>query len=85
MTKSELIEIIDQTSINGWGIGIDYLSEAGFVLGCYYNQQDKKWHIYETDERGLEEPIFKADSEETAYDKLYDLVMIHKKLDSRHP
>lgn len=80
MTKDEFLKKIEQEApnIGDYDIETDYLTKAGFVLGCYYNEQEKIWHIYETDERGIEETIYTAESEEEAYDMLYELVMIHK-------
>lgn len=50
------------------------------MLGCYFNQDENHWEIYETDERGVEGDLFQAASEEEAYDKLYELIIFHKKL-----
>ena len=85
MTKEEFKKKIkeEKPDIGGWDIEPDFLTDADSVIGCYYNKQEKKWHIYETNERGYEAPIFKADNEEEAYDRLYDLVMIHKRLTER--
>ena len=85
MTKEEFEKKIkDENPYIGVNkIRLNKFVPASFILGCYYNEQEKKWHIYETDERGLEESIFEANNEEEAYDRLYDLIMIHKRLSER--
>ncbi len=86
MTRSELLEKIQQEkqNIGGWGIMVGPPMGAGFLLGCYFDQKENQWRIYETDERGIEEPLYKVDNEEDAYDKLNKLIMIHKKLNAGH-
>lgn len=87
MTKAEFKKRINQekTNIGNWQIRLNKFVPASFILGCYYNQQEMIWKIYETDERGLEGTIYTADGEEEAYDKLYDLVLIHEWLHSDRP
>lgn len=85
MTREEFKKRIKEEKPN---IGIsriilDRFVPGSFLIGCYYNEQAKKWHIYETNERGYKETIFKADTEEEAYDRLYDLIMINKRLTER--
>lgn len=88
MTKNEFLTIIKKEIPDlddfDWDIEIDSLTKAGFVLGCYYNEKNKIWNIYETTERGDEDVIFTAKSEEEAYDKLYKLVMFHKRLNDEY-
>lgn len=85
MTREEFEKRInnEKPDIGISRIILDEFVPGSFLVGCYYNEQKKKWHIYETNERGYEETIFKTDSEEEAYDRLYDLIMIHKRLTER--
>lgn len=82
MTKLEFLERIskEKPGIGIYQIETDYLTEASFVLGCYYDVQERIWKIYETGERGLTSIVYKAIDEKTAYDKLYRLVSIHVRL-----
>lgn len=82
MTKSEFLNKIskENPNIGIYQIVTEFLSEASFVLGCYFDLQDNLWKIYETDERGLKSIIYTAIDENTAYDKLYKLVSIQQRL-----
>ncbi|MEL7568917.1 MAG: hypothetical protein AAGU01_05310 [Clostridiaceae bacterium] len=80
MTKDEFEKRIkkEDPNIDDYQIRLNKFVPASFILGFYYNEQEKIWHIYETDERGIEETIYTAENEEEAYDMLYELVLIHK-------
>ncbi|QIZ06200.1 hypothetical protein HFZ78_05225 [Priestia megaterium] len=82
MTKSEFLNRIsnENPNIGAYQIETEFITEASFVLGCYYDDKDRIWKIYETDERGFKSIIFKAPDENTAFDKLYKLVGIHERL-----
>jgi hypothetical protein len=84
MTKNEFLNRIshENPNIGAYQIETDGMTEASFVLGCYYDGEDEIWKIYETDERGHKSIIFKAADENTAFDKLYKLVGIHERLNN---
>jgi len=82
MTKNEFLNKIsnENPNIGAYQIETDCNTEASFVLGCYYDGEDRIWKVYETGERSFKSIIFKAEDENTAYDKLYNLVGIHERL-----
>ena len=73
MTRTEFLERTKpyHGSVNGWDIVLDRLSVADFVLGCYYDESDKKWKVYENGERGVQDIDLETTSEEEALDELY--------------
>ena len=82
MTKEEFKNrvLVEKPKIGTYQIEVDYSTEASFILGCCYNGNNNIWEIYENDERGLKSIIYKDVDENIAYDKLYKLVCIHKRL-----
>ncbi|MBW5445762.1 hypothetical protein GE107_06740 [Cohnella sp. CFH 77786] len=82
MTKIEFLNKLanEKPNIGVYQIETEVSSEASFILGCYFDSQNKEWIIYETDERGLKSIVFRAEDEEKAYDKLYKLVSIQQRL-----
>ncbi|MBT2701323.1 hypothetical protein J7E79_29140 [Bacillus sp. ISL-40] len=82
MTKNEFLNKIsnENPNIGAYQIETDCITEASFVLGCYYDGEDEIWKIYETGERGFKSIIFKAADENTAFAKLYKLVGMHERL-----
>ena len=54
-TKNEFLNKISNENPNicTYQIETDVIIEASFVLGCYYDGEDRIWIIYEIDERGF--------------------------------
>lgn len=55
-------------------ISIDYESYADYTVGCFYDENDKKWKMYHTGERGLHGIWLESENEEEVFDKLYSYI-----------
>lgn len=82
MKKKDLSKIINQLDghIDVYQFAVGIYTKASFILGCYYNEKVKEWKIYENDERGIQSVVFKAETEEAAYEKLSILINFYKRL-----
>lgn len=76
MTRTEFLNKTEHYhgSVGGGDIVLDRLSVADFVIGCYYDENDKKWRVYENGERGLQNVALETTSEEEALDELYSMI-----------
>lgn len=85
MTKTEFFKKTEHYHgrVGDWDIVLDRLSVAGFVIGCYYVESDKKWKVYKNGERGLQVIRLETTSEE-ALDELYSMIEFENKMDIRY-
>ena len=76
MTRTEFLKKTEHYngSVGSWDIVLDRFSEADFVIGCYYDESDKKWKVYQNNERGLQGIDLETTSEEEALDELYSMI-----------
>jgi len=84
MTRTEFNEKTEHYHgrVGGWDIR-DYFSQAGFVIGCYYEKDTKMWKTYINYERGRHRVRLETASEEDALDKLYSMIEFENELMSR--
>ena len=86
MTRSEFIEKTKyyHGNVGGWSVVLDKYSSSDFILGCYYDKENRVWKVYKTDERGIGVIRLETASEETALDKLYSMIEFEYKMDLRY-
>lgn len=82
MTKDEFEKKIESEKpyLGARNIIINKFLPGSYILGCYFNEHDNKWNVYQTGERGNIEVLQEAGSEEDAYEKLYNLIMFYNKI-----
>lgn len=51
-------------------------SQRDFSIGCYYDEKDKLWKIYENGERGMSVTMFTSESENEVLAELYKKVQV---------
>ena len=51
-------------------------SHRDFSIGCYYDEKDKLWKIYENGERGMSVTMFTSESEDEVLAELYKKVKV---------
>jgi len=81
MTKQEFIrrmEIEKPLEGTGLSIEIDELIDSPYIIGCY--EDNGVWRIYKTRERGGYFIIKELTNEDEAYEYLYKLVYVEKKI-----
>lgn len=84
MDKNELKKVIlsYRDKIGAIGISLDCLSKADWEIGYGFDDKEKKWRVYENDERGMSiGQLF--ESEEEALEKLYRIVLRYHEFDER--
>lgn len=83
MTKQEFLTKIgqEQLDLGSMEIETEYLTNSPYVLGCYYDENMRKWRIYETFERGGHSIIREYDNENQAFDD-FDYY-VHKEVETR--
>lgn len=67
----------------GFQIAVDYFTLADFVIGCYYDEEKKKWIMYENNERGIRYTRLETESEEEAYGELYSWIQFYIETEER--
>ena len=86
MTRTDFLKKTEHYhgSVGGGDIVLDRLSVADFVLGCYYDESDKKWKVYENGERGVQNIDLETTSEEEALDELYSIIEFENEVNLRY-
>ena len=51
-------------------------TQGDFDMGCYYDEKDKLWKIYENGERGMSVTMFTSESEDEVLAELYKKVKV---------
>ena len=83
MTKKEFLEKIktEKLNIGEYIMVLDGITDEPFVMGCAYDQD--RWKVYKTKERGGHYIIRETDSEDEAFNLLYELVVSrHNRINS---
>ena len=76
MTKQEFLAKMEQEHLDlgATKIVTDHLTESQYVLGCYYDENMRKWRMYRTYERGGYSIIDEFEDENKAFDVFYKIV-----------
>jgi len=55
MNKKEFLEKIKEFNgkLGMWQIEVDKLCMGDFILGCYLDEIEKTWKVYQNNERGM--------------------------------
>ncbi len=77
MDKEEFLKGIEefQNKLGIWQVVVDKLTMADFILGCYYDENEKMWNVYKNSERELHSIRLSTTSEQEAFKKLYSMIM----------
>ena len=57
-----------------YGITIGELSQADWILGCYFNDEKGMWIVYETTEKRWTGTRLETASEDEAFDRLFSII-----------
>ena len=76
MDKKEFLEEIKEfdDKLGMWQIVVDKLCTGDFILGCYFDEDEKVWEVYIHNERGRHREGLSTTSEHEAYKKLYSMI-----------
>lgn len=76
MYKKEFLEKIKKFDgrLGMWQIAVDKLCMGDFILGCYFDNNEKMWRVYKNSERGDHWERLSTASEQEAFDKLYSMI-----------
>lgn len=79
LTKEEFVKRlkIEKIYIGQYQIELDTITDAGGVLGCVQDQG--KWKVFETHERGGHYILEEFDYENDAFDYFYKIIKIIEK------
>jgi hypothetical protein len=77
MSKEEFFEKIKEFDgkLGMWQVVVDQLSMADFIVGCYYDENEKMWNVYKNSERGIHSVRLSTTSEKETFKKLYSMIM----------
>lgn len=72
--------VVDKkTSVGMWSIESNKKSLKQFTIGCYFDDQEKKWKVYSTGERNKHKVYLVTDDEDEAYEKLQARVIFEQR------
>ena len=76
MDKNEFIELLPNLQKRLGQIEHIIIDSIGgpYSKGCYYDEEEKKWKVYECDERKCRVRL-ETSNETEAFDKLYSMVI----------
>lgn len=81
MNKEEFLKKIKEFDgkLGMWQIELDKLCAGDFILGCYYDESEKTWRLYQNNERGRHWEMISTTSEQEAFEKFYSIIKFHAK------
>ncbi|SMC29602.1 hypothetical protein SAMN02745134_03957 [Clostridium acidisoli DSM 12555] len=81
MNREEFLKGIEefQNKLGMWQIEIDKLCMGDFILGCYFDECEEKWKVYQNNERGRHWEMMSTTSEQEALEKLYSIIKFHSR------
>ena len=62
-----------QLLLGMWTVRVGSHSKGQYVIGCYYDETDSKWKIYQNGERS-HVTTFETSDEEKAFNELKDII-----------
>ena len=57
-----------------WQLETEQEDFSDFVRGCFYDEEEGKWKVYDNGERGMRIIWLETESEEEAFDELLELI-----------
>ena len=66
-------------SIGMWSVAIDKKLTKPFIIGCYFDDADKRWKTYGVDEKGQTEVYIETEIEDEAYSVLGSIVTFERR------
>ena len=84
MRLEQIMERINSYNgrVGGLDIAIDEFTKADFVLGCYFDENKKKWIVYENGERGIHFIRLETDDQKAAFETLLSMIEYERWIES---
>ncbi len=76
MKKKEFKKWLDEKkdALATWNVVVDEEDMSDYVVGCFFDNNTRKWKVYINKERGRHRIRLETDDEKQAFDKLKSLV-----------
>ncbi len=76
MNKKEFLNRMSsyEGAFKGWKIETDRRNMSDFVLGCYYDPDQRKWNVYINKGNGRHCVVSSEDSQSDALDRIYGIM-----------
>lgn len=63
-----------------WEVEVSKYTCADFILGCFFDENERKWKVYKNNEYGRQSIRLVTSIESEAYDKLLSMVKYQYKI-----